>query len=88
METLLDEANNRKVDNIEVKEIKIQASNKWEEGSEDMKDDLTRKVPVSEDNNEEEIVLEVPKLEMLIEDDSERGENDVIEMKYQMKCHS
>ena len=38
-ETLLDEANNRKVDDIEVKEIEIQASNKWEEGSEDMKEE-------------------------------------------------
>ena len=36
-------------------------------------------MPVNESNNEEEIVPEVPKLEMLIEDVSERGENEVIE---------
>ena len=102
--TLLYEANNRKVDNIEVKEIEIETSDKREEGSEDMKEeseglnmeridekeseieiveslekenglnkeDLIRKVPVNEDDNEEETVPEVPKLEMLMEDDSER----------------
>ena len=31
-ETLLDKANNRKVDNIEVKEIEIETSNEQEEG--------------------------------------------------------
>ena len=34
---------------------------------------------VIENNNEEETVPEVPNLEMLIEDDSKRGENEVIE---------
>ena len=50
------------------------------------KEDLTRKVPVNEDNNEEETVPKVPNLEMLIEDDSERDKNEVIENEVIDKC--
>ena len=109
VESLLDEVDNRKIDDIEVEEIGIEIRNEQEEGFEDMKgrdkglemerieekesdnevtenaekenelnnEEFTKRKPVNKDNNEEEIVSEMPKLRRLIEDDLERDGNEV-----------
>ena len=74
-----EESEGLNMETIDEKENEIKIVELLEKDNGLNKEDLTRKVPVNEDNNEEETVPEVPKLEMLIEDDSERGENEVIE---------
>ena len=74
-----EESEGLKTERINGKESEIDIVKFFEKENELINEDLIRKVPVNESNNEEEIVPEVPKLEMLIEDDSERGENEVIE---------
>ena len=97
-ENLLEEVNNRKIEDIEVKEIEIETGNEQEEGLENKKvkyegietegmnekehdidtvelfekenelnnEDLIRKGPIIEGNNEGEIILEGPKQHILI----------------------
>ena len=68
-----------KMEGMNEKESDINIVELFEKKNQLNNEDLTRRVLVNEGHNEEEIIPEMPKHEILIEDDSERGENDVIE---------
>ena len=61
------------------KESDIDIVELFEKENELNNEDLIREEPIKEGNNEGEIIPEVPKLEILIENDLDRSKSEVIE---------